>query len=106
MQVIAMWARAVDCRGVFEPDSTFALLCAALSHDIDHPGVSNRYLTVRKSLLALVYNDISVLENHHAALLCLILQDPHCSVLGGLSEEAYQIQRKRMVSAILATDMA
>jgi hypothetical protein len=106
MQVIAMWARSVDCRSIFEPDSAFALLCAALSHDIDHPGVSNRYLTVRKSLIALVYNDISVLENHHAALLCLILQDPDCNVMKALGDEAYQAHRKRMVNAILATDMA
>ena len=41
----------------------FALLVAALSHDLDHPGVNNAFLVNTKDRLATLYNDSSVLEN-------------------------------------------
>ena len=45
----------------------YALLLAALAHDLEHPGVNNSYLIKSKHPLAITYNDISVLENRHAA---------------------------------------
>jgi hypothetical protein len=47
----------------------FALMVAALSHDLDHPGVNNAFLVNTKDRLATVYNDSSVLENSHIACL-------------------------------------
>lgn len=47
----------------------FALLVAALSHDLDHPGVNNAFLVNTKDRLATLYNDSSVLENSHIAFL-------------------------------------
>lgn len=41
---------------------------ASSIHDTDHPGFSNIFLTNTKNKMALRYNDISVLENHHVAL--------------------------------------
>jgi cAMP-specific phosphodiesterase 4 len=37
----------------------FALMVAALSHDLDHPGVNNAFLVNTKDRLATVYNDSS-----------------------------------------------
>lgn len=37
-------------------------------HDVDHPGNNNDYEKNSKSNLALLYNDISILENHHASV--------------------------------------
>ena len=45
----------------------FAALFAAAVHDLGHPGVSSAYLVQSRSPLALMYNDRSVLENHHLA---------------------------------------
>lgn len=47
----------------------YALLLAALAHDLEHPGVNNAYLIKSRDPLAITYNDISVLENRHAACL-------------------------------------
>ena len=47
----------------------FALLVAALSHDLDHPGVNNAFLVNTRDRLATLYNDNSVLENSHIAFL-------------------------------------
>ena len=46
----------------------FAALVAAAVHDVDHPGRSNQFLIETSDELALLYNDNSVLENHHLAV--------------------------------------
>jgi high affinity cGMP-specific 3',5'-cyclic phosphodiesterase 9 len=83
----------------------FALLIAAISHDLKHPGVNNAYLIKTKSPLALRYNDVSVLENYHASLCFQILHDPDIKLLESISEEDYIIIRRTIVDAILGTDM-
>ena len=45
----------------------FSLLFAAAAHDVGHLGINNAYLACRSHALALTYNDISPLENMHAA---------------------------------------
>ena len=45
----------------------FTILVAAAGHDVDHPGRTNGFLVKTSAPLALLYNDASVLENHHAA---------------------------------------
>ncbi len=52
----------------FDNMTLFAMLLAALCHDLDHPGVTNALLSSCCSDLACLYNDVSVLENHHAAV--------------------------------------
>lgn len=42
-------------------------ILAACCHDLEHPGLSNLFLIESRHKLALRYNDISVLENHHVA---------------------------------------
>lgn len=42
-------------------------LISAAAHDIDHPGRSSAFLCNSDNPLALLYNDSSVLESHHAA---------------------------------------
>jgi cAMP-specific phosphodiesterase 4 len=54
-------------RDFLTPLDRLALVISALVHDYDHPGVNNAFLVKTGDPLALVYNDQSVLENHHAA---------------------------------------
>lgn len=49
-----------------EMDEATALIAAA-THDIDHPGRSSAFLCNSGNPLSLLYNDICVLESHHAA---------------------------------------
>ena len=41
------------------------LLVSTLVHDVDHNGLNNNFHINSQSPLAVLYNDISVLENHH-----------------------------------------
>lgn len=52
-----------------------SLLIASAAHDVDHPGTNNLYEIKTRSKLATLYNDQSVLENHHTATLFFILDD-------------------------------
>lgn len=51
-----------------------ALLLAGLCHDVDHPGVNNAYESNALTPLAIQYNDASVLEHHHAAVMFELLR--------------------------------
>ena len=62
---------------------TFTLMIAALGHDVDHPGVNNAFMINSGAVLALRYNDVSVLENHHAATVSTLLEDSSKDVLSG-----------------------
>jgi hypothetical protein len=81
-------------------------MVASVAHDIGHPGVNNTYLINSNDELALRYNDISVLENHHASSLFKILEIKSCRILTFFDETEQKALRKVMISAILATDMA
>lgn len=51
-----------------EPLDEATSLLAACAHDVDHPGKSSAFLSNCDNPLAILYNDVTVLENHHAAL--------------------------------------
>jgi 3'5'-cyclic nucleotide phosphodiesterase len=55
-------------------DQTFlSLILACAGHDVDHPGHNNLFESKNKSILATIYNDKSILENHHCATLFKLL---------------------------------
>ena len=63
------------------------LFISAAAHDIDHPGNNNQWEINAKSKLSILYNDLSVLENHHAASLFFILEDDNCNIFNGFDEK-------------------
>eukprot|EP00300_Choanocystis_sp_HF-7_P000630 c10526_g1_i2.p1 GENE.c10526_g1_i2~~c10526_g1_i2.p1 ORF type:complete len:377 (-),score=80.82 c10526_g1_i2:99-1190(-) len=84
----------------------FAVLIAAVIHDLDHRGLTNAYHINSRSDLAINYNDQSVLENHHCATGFRILARPRCNILQHLSVDQFKKARKLIVSCVLSTDMA
>ena len=63
----------------------FTLLVSALVHDIDHPALNNSYQTNAKTPLAIKYQDISVLENHHYSCALSLLSSQKTNIFEGLS---------------------
>ncbi|KAK1929938.1 cAMP-specific 3' [Phytophthora citrophthora] len=121
--------RTPEVLSVIKELEALSLLVAALGHDADHPGNDNQFEVDSNSALALCYNDISVLENHHAATTFAVLRStfyplfpvcclrvlmsnmsssisvPGCDIFRDLSASARVSTRTHIVRCILGTDM-
>ncbi|XP_032510762.1 cAMP-specific 3',5'-cyclic phosphodiesterase isoform X2 [Danaus plexippus] len=91
---------------VFTPLEVCAALFAACVHDVDHPGLTNQFLVNSSSELALMYNDESVLENHHLAVAFKLLQNDGCDIFVNLHKKQRQTLRKMVIDMVLSTDMS
>ncbi|KAI9208239.1 Pde4d2 in complex with inhibitor Npv [Polychytrium aggregatum] len=83
-----------------------ALFVAAAVHDYDHPGVNNNFLISTNDRRALLYNDRSVLENHHCASAFEVLMRKECNFLGKLDRKVFKGVRDHIVAMVLATDLS
>jgi 3',5'-cyclic-nucleotide phosphodiesterase len=95
-----------DCKllAVLDSDIVFSILLAALTHDIDHPGNNNIYEIMTGSPLALKYNDLSVLEQHHCHLTFELIEKHR--LFENYNRQEFMKCRKTIISCILATDMS
>ncbi|XP_029987248.1 cAMP-specific 3',5'-cyclic phosphodiesterase 4D-like isoform X2 [Sphaeramia orbicularis] len=91
---------------VFTDLEIMAVLFASAIHDVDHPGVTNQFLINTSSELALMYNDASVLENHHLAVGFKLLQEENCDIFQNLGKKQRDSLRKMVIDMVLATDMS
>merc|ERR1712223_554568 len=85
---------------VFTPLEVMSAIFAAAIHDVDHPGLTNQYLISTSSELALMYNDESVLENHHLAVAFKLLQNPECDIFVNLTRKQKQTLRKMVIDMV------
>ncbi|XP_058977809.1 cAMP-specific 3',5'-cyclic phosphodiesterase isoform X2 [Musca domestica] len=92
--------------GVFTPLEVGGALFAACIHDVDHPGLTNQFLVNSSSELALMYNDESVLENHHLAVAFKLLQNQGCDIFCNMQKKQRQTLRKMVIDIVLSTDMS
>ncbi|XP_011684363.1 PREDICTED: high affinity cAMP-specific and IBMX-insensitive 3',5'-cyclic phosphodiesterase 8A isoform X1 [Wasmannia auropunctata] len=106
MQATARFMQSKRLKEILEPIDEVAVLVAAAAHDIDHPGRSSQFLCNASSRLAILYNDLSVLESHHAALTFkLSLSDDSVNIFKNLERDAYKLLRQNVIDMILATEM-
>ncbi|XP_055135762.1 high affinity cGMP-specific 3',5'-cyclic phosphodiesterase 9A isoform X2 [Symphalangus syndactylus] len=90
----------------FSQTDILILMTAAICHDLDHPGYNNTYQINARTELAVRYNDISPLENHHCAVAFQILAKPECNIFSNIPADGFKQIRQGMITLILATDMA
>uniref|UniRef100_A0A915DJJ0 Phosphodiesterase n=1 Tax=Ditylenchus dipsaci TaxID=166011 RepID=A0A915DJJ0_9BILA len=97
-----------DAVGQFVQDThAVAALIAATVHDLDHPGRGNAFLMNTRQRLALLYNDHSVLENHHVALAFqLTLTQPGVNIFARVQHDEFTQIRQAVIDMVLATDMS
>ncbi|KAJ8955789.1 hypothetical protein NQ314_006838, partial [Rhamnusium bicolor] len=84
------------------PLEVMASLIGAVAHDLDHPGVNQHFLISTSNHLAILYQNMSVLENHHwrSAMGCLLESGVAEQVIPYRKELEQQIR-----DLILATDI-
>lgn len=83
-----------------------SFVVSAIVHDFKHPGQTNSYHINKQTDLALIYNDISILENYHISETFKVLNKPNCNIFTNFSKDETKLLRKRIVDMILATDMS
>ncbi|XP_022816736.1 high affinity cAMP-specific and IBMX-insensitive 3',5'-cyclic phosphodiesterase 8, partial [Spodoptera litura] len=106
LQAVAYFLEKDRLKTVLEPLEAAAALVAAAAHDVDHPGTSSAFLCNARHPLAVLYNDVSVLESHHAALTFkLTLNDDRVNIFKNLERDTYKQVRHNVIDMILATEM-
>eukprot|EP00483_Globobulimina_turgida_P008042 UN08058 len=78
---------------------------AAICHDVAHTGQTNNYHINSTSILALRYNDRSILENFHLAITFQLLIDPKNNFLENLTKTECKYVRQTVIEMVLATDL-
>jgi len=87
------------------PEDAFASIISGTIHDFDHPGFNNNFHVRTNAYLALLYNDRSVLENHHCASVFELMKNPKFNLLQSLSTEQRKEVRDTTLEMVLSTDM-
>ena len=86
--------------------SKCALFLSCICHDYKHPGVNNNFLRDTKNILAIKYNDNSILENMHISeAFKLTIDYSNCNIFYGMNSDNYKQIRKEMISCVLYTCM-
>eukprot|EP00667_Euglena_gracilis_P004466 EG_transcript_4490 len=86
-------------------EDAFAAIISGTIHDFDHPGFNNNFHVRTNAYLALLYNDRSVLENHHCAAVFDLMKDPKYNLLHSLNAEQRKDVRDTILEMVLSTDM-
>nr|XP_037272595.1 high affinity cAMP-specific and IBMX-insensitive 3',5'-cyclic phosphodiesterase 8B-like [Rhipicephalus microplus] len=106
MQATAYFLLKLRKKDIFDPLDEAICLISAVVHDIDHPGRSSQFLTNSDNELAILYNDRSVLESHHAAFAFKqTLSDEKANIFLKLDRDTYRAVRASIIDMVLATEM-
>ncbi|CAO2603947.1 Dual specificity calcium/calmodulin-dependent 3',5'-cyclic nucleotide phosphodiesterase 1C [Lemmus lemmus] len=85
----------------------FAIIFSAAIHDYEHTGTTNNFHIQTRSDPAILYNDRSVLENHHLSAAYRLLQDDEeMNILVNLSKDDWREFRTLVIEMVMATDMS
>lgn len=84
----------------------FLLLVCCMGHDVDHNGLNNAFHENTQSPLAMLYNDASIMENHHCSTMLNVLARKESNLMANLTNDQQKANRGRIVNIILATDMS
>ncbi|XP_013415515.1 high affinity cGMP-specific 3',5'-cyclic phosphodiesterase 9A-like isoform X2 [Lingula anatina] len=96
----------IDLSSYIDDLEVLVLITSAICHDLGHPGYNNAYQINARTELALRYNDISPLENHHCSVAFEILEKNNANIFRNVPVDTFKRIREGMIKCILATDMA
>lgn len=82
-----------------------AFITAAATHDLEHCGLTNDYLVRTHHPFAIMYNDVSPNESHHASTAFRILFNEH-NFIEHFAPETVRLVRSTVIHLIISTDMS
>ncbi|XP_034043003.1 calcium/calmodulin-dependent 3',5'-cyclic nucleotide phosphodiesterase 1A [Thalassophryne amazonica] len=83
-----------------------AMVFAAAVHDFEHTGTTNNFHIHTRSEVAILYNDRSVLENHHVCAAYKLMAEDDMNILVNLNKEDWRELRSLVIEMVMATDMS
>ncbi|KAK5967390.1 calcium/calmodulin-dependent 3' 5'-cyclic nucleotide phosphodiesterase 1A, partial [Trichostrongylus colubriformis] len=83
-----------------------AVIFGALIHDYEHTGHTNNFHIQSGSNIALLYNDRSVLENHHVSACFRLMKEDDKNIFSHLTRDEFRELRNMVIEIVLATDMS
>ncbi|CAM9360501.1 unnamed protein product, partial [Ectocarpus fasciculatus] len=105
MQTTFMFIDKMGGRAYLKDIDVISLIVGALVHDLDHPGLNNPYQINKRTRLAILYNDMSVLENYHIATAFEMFGNPEYDIFDSIDAQSRKSIRRVMINCVLATDM-
>lgn len=91
---------------ILEQIDILSFILSGVVHDFKHPGQTNAFQVNMRTEYAILYNDISVLENMHVSETFRLFNKKDCDILAQFSKDEIKLIRKRMIDMILSTDMS
>jgi hypothetical protein len=88
-----------------QTEDLLGAILAACIHDYDHPGFNNNFHTRTGAYLSTLYNDRSILENHHLACIFEMTRIPRYDIFAPLGADRRKEVRDTMIEMVLSTDM-
>ncbi|XP_061649002.1 dual specificity calcium/calmodulin-dependent 3',5'-cyclic nucleotide phosphodiesterase 1C isoform X2 [Phyllopteryx taeniolatus] len=83
-----------------------AMVFAAAIHDFEHTGTTNNFHIHTRSDVAILYNDRSVLENHHVSAAYRLMADEDTNILVNLNKDDWRELRALVIEMVMSTDMS
>ncbi|CAL1581485.1 unnamed protein product [Knipowitschia caucasica] len=83
-----------------------AMVFAAAIHDFEHTGSTNNFHIHTRSEVAILYNDRSVLENHHVSAAYRLMADEEMNILINLNKDDWRELRALVIEMVMSTDMS
>ncbi|KAM3835923.1 dual specificity calcium/calmodulin-dependent 3',5'-cyclic nucleotide phosphodiesterase 1A-like [Diretmus argenteus] len=83
-----------------------AMVFAAAIHDFEHTGTTNNFHIQTRSEVATLYNDRSVLENHHVSAAYRLMAEDDMNILANLNKDDWRELRALVIEMVMSTDMS
>ncbi|XP_071328705.1 dual specificity calcium/calmodulin-dependent 3',5'-cyclic nucleotide phosphodiesterase 1A isoform X5 [Trachinotus anak] len=83
-----------------------AMVFAAAIHDFEHTGTTNNFHIHTRSEVAILYNDRSVLENHHVSAAYRLMAEEDMNILVNLNKDDWRELRSLVIEMVMSTDMS
>jgi hypothetical protein len=106
LQSVELLLLSTEYASHFTPIEIFSLIIASAVHDLDHPGINNNFLVQVQHPMAIMYNDLAVLESHHVARAFEISKMQGMNIFENMTSDQFKQARKMIISIVLATDLA
>ncbi|XP_044222147.1 calcium/calmodulin-dependent 3',5'-cyclic nucleotide phosphodiesterase 1A [Thunnus albacares] len=83
-----------------------AMVFAAAIHDFEHTGTTNNFHIHTRSEVAILYNDRSVLENHHVSAAYRLMAEEDMNIMVNLNKDDWRELRALVIEMVMSTDMS